>query len=370
MEVHQNSLSLSQIAYKNAISALRASAYTKDFPLEKLCFFDIETTGLSADVSSLYLIGCGYISKDEFVIVQWFADDYTSEKDILTSFSSFIKNFDLLIHYNGCGFDIPYLEKKYKAHSITSPFSQIENLDFYRVIRPIKKLLPLENLKLTTVEAFLRIQRRDRFSGKDCIELYSNFMQMKYLGEEEKRNACYHCLLLHNFDDIAGTFLCSQLLLYLTAFSSPVQIENQTNKALTCHVNLPGFLPSAFSYTAGDIPFSFKNDSFTITLPLITETLYFFYRDYKNYFYLPAEDKAIHKSVATYVDAPHRERATAKNCYTKKTGTFLPIPVFQKSKYDWNGIPLFFDLERKHAFIEWEGQLPENYILSCLSQIK
>ena len=27
-------------------------------PLEKLLFFDIETTGLSGDYSSLYLIGC------------------------------------------------------------------------------------------------------------------------------------------------------------------------------------------------------------------------------------------------------------------------------------------------------------------------
>ena len=32
---------------------------------------------------------------------------------------------------------------------------------------------------------------------------------------------------------------------------------------------------------------------------------------------------AIHKSVASYVDASHREKAKAANCYGKKTGMFL-----------------------------------------------
>ena len=33
---------------------------------------------------------------------------------------------------------------------------------------------------------------------------------------------------------------------------------------------------------------------------------------------------AVHKSVATFVDKQYRERAKASNCYTRKTGTFLP----------------------------------------------
>ena len=33
---------------------------TKIGPLEQLLFFDIETTGFSADTASLYLIGCVY----------------------------------------------------------------------------------------------------------------------------------------------------------------------------------------------------------------------------------------------------------------------------------------------------------------------
>ena len=36
-----------------------------------------------------------------------------------------------------------------------------------------------------------------------------------------------------------------------------------------------------------------------------------FYSDYKNYYYLPKEDMAIHKSVAAYVDHEYREKCKA-----------------------------------------------------------
>ena len=48
-----------------------------------------------------------------------------------------------------------------------------------------------------------------------------------------------------------------------------------------------------------------------------------FYSDYKNYYYLPKEDMAIHKSVAAYVDHEYREKCKAYNCYVRKTGTFI-----------------------------------------------
>ena len=50
----------------------------------------------------------------------------------------------------------------------------------------------------------------------------------------------------------------------------------------------------------------------------------YFFPNYKDYYYLPLEDQAIHKSVGTYVDKEHREKAKASNCYKKKEGIFLP----------------------------------------------
>ena len=65
-------------------------------------------------------------------------------------------------------------------------------------------------------------------------------------------------------------------------------------------------------------------------------SMYHFFPDYRNYYYLPEEDTAIHKSVASFVAASHREKAKAQSCYVKKQGTFLPLagesklPAFQR----------------------------------------
>ena len=35
---------------------------------------DIETTGLSPDISTVFMIGCGYYENDQLHTVQWLAD--------------------------------------------------------------------------------------------------------------------------------------------------------------------------------------------------------------------------------------------------------------------------------------------------------
>lgn len=355
MEIIVSSIELTSPEHKNALAALQSFPMIKSFPLDKLCFFDIETTGLAADISSLYLIGCCYIEGDKLHTKQWFADDYTSEKELLISFSEFIQDFDALLHYNGTGFDLPYMEKKYAFFHLPSPFATLLSFDFYKMMRPYKKWFPIENLKLTTIEKFLCISRSDRFSGKDCIELYSEFMQMKYFREDEKKNACQHALLLHNYDDIVGTFLCSQILLYLLPFTSEA-VEFQITVAeqeLFIEAVLPGLVPTAFRQQALEPYFAYKNNCFRTKLSIIEAELYYFFKDYKNYYYLLEEDQAIHKSVACFVEDKYREKANSKNCYTKKSGTFLPISKFKKTANELFGVPLFFTKKKEQAYIEW-----------------
>ena len=61
-------------------------------------------------------------------------------------------------------------------------------------------------------------------------------------------------------------------------------------------------------------------------IPVINGELKHFYKDYKNYYYLPAEDVAYHKSVSSFVDRSARIQATASTAYTKRTGDFVPVP--------------------------------------------
>lgn len=73
----------------------------------------------------------------------------------------------------------------------------------------------------------------------------------------------------------------------------------------------------------------------------------YFYSNYKNYYYLPEEDTAIHKSVASYVDKDHQVQASAATCYTRKLSTYLPQwsilfePFFKRN---YNEKAVFFEL--------------------------
>ena len=62
-------------------------------------------------------------------------------------------------------------------------------------------------------------------------------------------------------------------------------------------------------------------------------TLKLFFDNYKDYYYLPAEDKAIHKSVSQFVDKEHRVQAKASTCYENIKDSFILCPGGMKIKY-------------------------------------
>ncbi|MDE7210716.1 MAG: hypothetical protein K2O03_04635, partial [Lachnospiraceae bacterium] len=79
--------------------------------------------------------------------------------------------------------------------------------------------------------------------------------------------------------------------------------------------------PAAVSLTAADTP-----GSLLLFVPALFGTFKYFFEDYKEYYYLPLEDCAMHKSVAQFVEKEYRRKATKETCYQKKAGCFLPQP--------------------------------------------
>ncbi len=319
------------------------------------CFFDIETTGLSAKISSLYLIGVLWPDSENGLLHtrQWFADDYISEAELLRAFRDFLTDFDLVIHYNGTGFDVPYLEKKYASHSIPSAFEGKKQLDIFRELRGMKTLFAVPDLKLSTVEKLTGFLRRDEYSGKECISLYSQYMQKKYFRDPEKDNLMEK-LLRHNEEDIRGTYLSAQLLAYKCRLSfshaekQSAPVLPDTNKKGPEPLNAPPCFLCLHYLASCSYPFpltceiptgcpdssqtpsillTFQDSEATLQLPVFQMDLCYFFPNYKEYYYLPAEDRAIHKSVGFYVDKEHRQPAKASNCYMRKEGLFVPLPA-------------------------------------------
>ncbi len=295
---------------------------------EELLFFDIETTGFSGEYSTLYLIGGVYYRNGSWNLIQWFADTLEAEQELLITFFEFLKQFRMVLHFNGDGFDLPYLLKRCRAHGLPYDFSAVDSFDIYKKIRPYREVLGLTSMKQKSIEAFLKVERKDLYSGGQLIEVYKD-----YLMTHEK--FLFDLLILHNEDDLKGMPLILPILNYPDFLEGDFHLEHQElvsqtdifgqehrSLRLTCR---NGFsVPIGFSKSNALVSLEAEGEWLTVTIDLYEGELKYFYPDYKNYYYLIYEDKAIHKSVAEYVDKEARIKATAKTCYTRQTGLYLP----------------------------------------------
>ena len=286
-------------------------------------YFDIETTGLSAANSSLYLIGCCFFDGRDWQLVQWFGESMSDEAALLRAFFGELPRFSRLVHYNGTGFDIPYLKNCARQYRIPHRFGQIESLDLFRTARHLNRILGLENYRQKTVEQFFDLGRQDKKSGGELIGQYLAYM-------ESRDETLLPELLLHNAEDVANL---PRLHAALSAYDSLTDAayllsRRATDDQLTLTLTLPGrHFPKPIGTAAGCVSFRLEVDSLTIGLPLVKGELKHFFSDYRDYWYLPEEDIAIHQKVAQFVDRTRRVRATAATCYTKSSGCFFEQPA-------------------------------------------
>lgn len=317
--------------------------------LRKSLFFDIETTGFSASHTTLYLIGvCYYDSKSQsFRGIQWFNEDGTQESKILSDFLEFATNYDILIHYNGDGFDLPYLKSKAEQFHLTFTLEQLQSFDIYKQCRLTKSLLCLDHIKLKCIEEYLNLNREDTKNGGELIKFYQTYIA--------KPNALIkQLLLLHNRDDIKGLLQITPILSYNLLLQNEYIITHLALKDSTAYItlslNYP--LPKRISKGKKEILLTAYQDTATLRIPIYQEELKFFYPNYKDYYYLPLEDTAIHKSVAFYVDKEYRTQAKAATCYSRKTGLFLPqfdtivSPYFKR---EYNDKISYFELTEENC---------------------
>lgn len=347
---------------------------------EKLLFFDIETTGFAALSTQLYLIGCIYHEDGLWKMRQWFVDDHNEEAECLKEFSAFLKNFTTLIHFNGNGFDIPYLTKKYERYKLNVPFDNLQSIDIYKSLMPYKKLLSLESLKQKSVEKLLGIDREDKFNGGELIYVYFDY-------QERKRKEALELLLLHNKEDLIGmTHLLPALAYtglknlvpsnYTHRICNSKSFDNQPVRELllefTLNLSFPKPVKSQFSC---GITIFLENHTLKCLIPITTCELKYFYSNYKDYYYLPCEDTAIHKSVAQFVDKNYRTQAKATNCYTRKTGDFIPLfgkpcdtPDINTFRSEHNSKEILCDLEELMKKLE-DTEFAVKYLNNLLNSI-
>ena len=322
----------------------------KGIPDDSL-FLDIETTGLSPDRAFIYMISTVSVKDGDISFTNIMAENASEEAELLDKTISIIREHDTLIHYNGDKFDLPFITKRCRAYGLDPGMDAHDSIDIYKHARALKDILGLSGCKQKDIEKFLGVDREDIYSGKELISVYSEYSRTH-------SDELYDLLYQHNHDDVLGMLRILPILAFEDLFNGAFDITDTRRGSyiaangkeaeeiiISLVLNSP--LPTSMCINDQGIYLVAKGNTATLKLPVLNSELRFFYDDPKDYYYLPLEDMAVHKSLAQYVDKDHRIRAKAENCYTKKTGTFLPewspiyTPVFRTS-YDSD--TLYFEL--------------------------
>ncbi len=351
---------------------------------EKIAYFDIETTGFSSKNHQIYLIGAAYRNEDNtFTVIQWFDDTSGDEAKMLLMFRDFLKNFDILINFNGNMFDVPFVASRAEKYGIHFNFERLLLVDLYKEARRYKNFFRTPDLKQKSLEVFLGIAREDKYNGGQLIDIYKEYIRLQKenhshrQGNEDTTEDLKRLLLLHNHDDMTGLVNVCDIWAYLSVWEgkfevTDIRLTEDSGKALQlllqCH--LDGRLKRPIFDKSEDFCYDARDNTLKFLVPVIHDELKHYFENYRDYYYLPNEDTAIHKSVAQFVDKNYREKSTKDNCYIKKQGTFAfqPAEIFTPSfKSNVSDKKLFFEVDREKTALSGDsaGQL-KTYVLKAL----
>ncbi|MBQ9990076.1 MAG: ribonuclease H-like domain-containing protein [Lachnospiraceae bacterium] len=342
---------------------------------EEVLFLDIETTGFSPKSAFVYLIGAAYYQNGCWNGTQWFAQTQEEEDRIIKSFFQFAKRYRMLIHFNGNQFDLPFLEGRIAHLGLNCSFDHFEGIDLYKRILPCRNILRLDSCKQKSLETFLGLTREDRYNGGELISVYKEYTA-------NPSDQLLEPLLIHNRDDLWGLVELLPLLAYSDLFNRPVKVhkvqanhyknyQGQRMQELMIYMKLSAPVPIPLSIQSGGCHFRCENREGVLRVPVYNEEMKFFYSDYKNYYYLPEEDVAMHKSVASFVEKSHRIQATAATCYTRKFSSYLPQwdyvfePFFKR---EYKSPLLFFELTEEFKTDRKAFSLYASHLLSMLGK--
>ena len=389
MEIIQEDLAYTED--RAALEAVLTSVF-KNISLEDTLLYDIETTGLNPKSSQLYILGILLFHKENIELIQYFAESVLDEEEILEQFFQLCKTKRVLISFNGEGFDNRFIETMAKSYGKLPLHLNLKQLDLFKLIRKRKKFYGLESASLKSCERFLGIYREDRCSGGELISVYQDYLQNK---NSEKKNL----LLLHNREDIQNLPALFSFLAYENIFQGNVHFQraellardemkeknynhqnenslqikdleleerqnSRTSEILCLKFSLPSSVPVPLTLTPKNFLLEIKETSLCLTVPLYQDELCYFFKDYKDYEFIPSEDRVVHKSLAAMYPKKMREKAKASTAYQKMKTSFLPIfqekeKVFKKTYQD------------KQCFIPFkentfESISPVEYLLSFL----
>jgi len=164
---------------EDLLDSLSAGAIQRSHPF-RWAFLDTETTGLAGGAGTCaFLIGVGSVEPGGFRLRQFFMRDYGEEASVLWRLADHLRQFDVLITYNGKTFDQPLLESRFTMARSRHPFDRLEHLDLLFGARRIWRLR-LESCRLMDLEnQILGVERQGDLPGELIPYCYFDYLRTK-----------------------------------------------------------------------------------------------------------------------------------------------------------------------------------------------
>jgi uncharacterized protein len=152
----------------------------RGIPPEKWCFLDTETTGLAGGSGTYaFLVGVGSITPQGFRVHQFFMRDFSEEASSLSALNEHLKQFEVLITYNGRTFDQPLLETRFRMVRQRTPFTSLEHLDLLFGSRRLWNLR-FDSCRLVELEnQILGVERQGDLPGELIPYVYFEYVRTR-----------------------------------------------------------------------------------------------------------------------------------------------------------------------------------------------
>lgn len=199
------------------------------FDLASLLFFDLETTSLSTGTGNYpFLTGIGYVSDENFIVEQFFMQDYSSEPAILRDLLQYFHSFPALVTFNGKSFDVPLLKSRYRLNRVPGFPVHMHNVDLLHPCRAMFRSV-YDSCSLKTMEErSLGIYREDDIPGWLIPDVFFTF-------QKEGSDPRLENVIRHNKIDITSM---ATLLLFIDGMYQVVRDGDYHKLPDMTHLNI------------------------------------------------------------------------------------------------------------------------------------
>ncbi|MBR4780446.1 MAG: ribonuclease H-like domain-containing protein [Lachnospiraceae bacterium] len=353
-----------------------------DVEKEQILIYDIDTTSFEAANGCIFLIGVMYYQNEQLYFTQFFSESIDEEALIIEKFFDIAENYKILLSYKGESFDIPYIGKRLyalKQNELYSRFAALRSrsVDIANEIMSVKNALGFSSTKLDYLRKKCGQTVPERVSGENISRFYVEHIAASKLRKLlEITGKSKKCDLIGNYnpkpviDDLAhikpdsgDRFLTDILyrnkeniesVIYLLRLSRIFSMRKGRFDVTVDTFSDAESNGHSITDNYDTIHFNISSSDYRLRLPvtIVSLSLKQFYPNYKDYYYFPAEDMAVHKSIAEFAASGSKKKATAKTAYRNVYGRFIHIPSgFAKSESNKDSNFYKTDYESEEYFL-------------------